>query len=215
MVEYPLEKEGMNMERFTRLSLEEYLNRLSGDDPVPGGGSVAAYVASLAMGLTQMVGRISLKRKMKAGLSPQEQEKETGRRKTIQKIIDSVDKTKKDAFQIVNLDPEVYQHVMAAYGGEPEKLQDALQNAFRLQADLAILIVMARDWNNGMAGLVSGSIKNDLVVSADLLRAAFKGAYHTALINAHYMKKPEQKQRAEKALEELKNRFEEGEASGG
>lgn len=199
------------MEKYTQISLEEYLNRLSSESSVPGGGSVAAYAAALAMGLTQMVGRVSLKRPAKKDLSPDDQKKDQDRRETIQKIINSVEKTKRDAFQIVDLDPDVYQQVMDAYQ-HPEKIDDALQNAFRLQADLAILVVMAKDWNTSMAGLVSGAIKNDLVVSADLLRAAFKGAYHTAMINAHYMKNPEQKRRAEKALEELKVRFEEGEA---
>ncbi len=54
-----------SMEKFTTLSLEKYLNELASEKPVPGGGSVSAYVASLAMGLTQMVARIAIKRKKK------------------------------------------------------------------------------------------------------------------------------------------------------
>ena len=88
-----------------------------------------------------------------------------------------------------------------------KKQEDALQNSFRLQADLAFLIVMAKEWNTHLAHLVSGSIKNDLLVSAGLLKGSFRGACHTAMINAHYMKNKEQKERAEKALEELKTRF--------
>jgi formiminotetrahydrofolate cyclodeaminase len=61
-----------------------------------------------------------------------------------------------------------------------------------------------------MADLVSGSIKNDLLVSASLLQAAFNGAYHTAMINVKYMKAEAHKARAGKALEELKARFEKG-----
>lgn len=197
------------MKKFTDLSLENYLNELSSEKPVPGGGSVSAYVASLAMGLTQMVGRVSLARKKKANLSLDEDKKEEERRATIRKIVDSIEKTKRDAFQVVNLDPQVYQEVMDA-SGNPDKMEDSLQNSFRLQADLAFLIVMARDWNTNMANLVSGSIKNDLLVSAALLEASFKGAYHTAMINAVYMKDPDRKTRAEKALAELKSRFDQG-----
>jgi len=197
------------MKRYTDLTLEQYLDELTSEKPVPGGGSCAAYVASLGMGLVQMVGNVALKRKKKSGLSPEEEEEETKRRETIRKIIDATEKTKRDAFQIVNLDPEVYQAVMEAWG-KAEKQEEALQNSFRLQADLVFLIIMARDWNAVLADHVSGSIKNDLLVSASLLEAAFRSAYHTALINAHYMKDTPQKERAEKALEELKNRFEKG-----
>lgn len=171
------------------------------------GGSASAYVASLAMGLIQMVGRVSLKRKKKNGLTAEEEKKEASRREMIEKIIQSLEKTKRDAFQTVNLDPQVYQEVMDVWG-QPEKLEDALDNSFRLQAELAFLTTMAHEWNRHMAGLVSGSIKNDLIVSAGLLEAAFKGAYHTALINAHYMKNEERKKRSEKALLEVKARFE-------
>lgn len=196
------------MKKFTDLTLESYLNELASEAPVPGGGSVSAYTASMAMGLTQMVGRISLKRKKK-NMTPEEEAKEMERKTTIEKIVTVLEKTKRDAFQIVNLDPQVYQEVMDSYS-DPAKLEDSLQNSFRLQADLAFLIVMAHEWNNAMADLVSGSIKNDLLVSAALLEAAFRGAYHTAMINVVYMKNAERKSHAEKALAELKHRYEKG-----
>ena len=168
---------------------------------------MSAYTAALAMGLMQMVGRIALKRKKKASGNAQEEKKEGERRQTIEKIVNSIEKTKRDAFQIVNLDPSVYQEVIQA-SGSPDKMEDALENSFRLQADLAFLVVMAREWNASLAELVTGSIKNDLIVSAALLEASFRGAYHTAMINVHYMKDPTGKGRSQKALEELKTRFE-------
>ena len=67
------------MKPYIQQTLTEYLDELSSDKPIPGGGSVSAYVASLAMGLTQMVGRISLKRKKKEGLSAEEEKKGDGR----------------------------------------------------------------------------------------------------------------------------------------
>lgn len=197
------------MEKFTQFSLEKYLHALSSDESIPGGGSVSAYVASLAMGLSQMVIRISLKRKQKKDWTAEQIEEDNKRRETLQQILDSLEKAKRDAFQIVNLDPEVYQEVMDSYK-DPEKLEDALQNSFRLQADLAFLIVMAKEWNENIAGLVSGSIKNDLLVSAGMLEGAFKGAYSTANVNVVYMKNEERRKHAEDALSELKTRFKEG-----
>lgn len=197
------------MKKFTDLSLEQYLNELSSAEPVPGGGSVSAYTAALAMGLSQMVACIWLGRKKKAGMSPEEDAKDTANRGTLEKILNSLEKIKRDAFQIVNLDPKIYQEVMEATG-EPAKMEDALQNSFRLQADLAFLVVMAREWNTNLMDIVKGSIKNDLLVSAGLLDAAYHGAYHTAMINVQYMKNEERKTRAQKALEELQNRFQKG-----
>jgi len=200
------------MTSFANLSLQSYLDKLSSDAPIPGGGSVSAYVASLAMGLSQMVARITLGRKKKTGLStPDEIKDAEERRETIQKVLDSLEKTKTDAFQIVDLDPKIYQEVMSASGDET-RMEDALNNSFRLQADLALLIVMAREWNAVLASLVKGSIANDLLVAASLYEAAFHGSYHTAMINVKYMKNQGRKQQAEKALSDLKARYEEGSA---
>ncbi len=203
------------MKKYTDLSLEEYLKELSSDAPVPGGGSVSAYAGALGMGLTQMVAKIALKRKPKTDLTPEQKFQDEANRKRMQEIIDSLEKTRQNALQVVSLDPEVYDEVMACYpkGTKPEKLEDALQNAFRLQADLALILIMAKEWNGHMKGLVKGSVANDLIVSDGLLTAAFEGAFHTAHINVVYMKNQERKEHAEKALRELRSRFEQGKGS--
>ncbi|HOG23108.1 MAG TPA: cyclodeaminase/cyclohydrolase family protein [Candidatus Omnitrophota bacterium] len=200
---------------YDKLSLSEYLAKLSSDSPVPGGGSVSAYVASLGMGLTQMVARIALNRKPKAGATPEQKFQHEANRKRMEEIISSLEKAKAQALQVVSLDPQVYDEVMACYreNAQPEKLEDALEHAFRLQADLALIIEMAREWNTHMKGLVQGAIANDLVVSERLLAAAFEGAYHTARINVVYMKNQERKARAEQALEELNRRYQQGRES--
>jgi formiminotetrahydrofolate cyclodeaminase len=200
------------MKKYTELSLETYLEKLASDAPVPGGGSVSAYAGALGMGLTQMVARIALKRKPKAGLTAEQKFQDDANRKRMEEIVASLEKTRADAMQVVDLDPKVYDEVMACYkdGVAPEKLEDALQNAFRLQADLALILVMAREWNMHMKTLVKGAVANDLIVSDGLLAAAFEGAFHTAHINVVYMKKPERKEHAEKALAELRSRFTKG-----
>ncbi len=200
------------MKKYTDLSLEVYLKELASDAPVPGGGSVSAYAGALGMGLTQMVARIALKRKPKADLAPEQKFQDEANRKRMQEIIDSLEKTKADALQVVSLDPQVYDEVMACYkdAGGAGKLEDALENAFRLQADLALILVMAKEWNAHMKTLVKGAVANDLIVSDGLLAAAFEGAFHTAHINVVYMKNQERKARAEKALEELRSRFTKG-----
>jgi formiminotetrahydrofolate cyclodeaminase len=198
------------MKNYTDLGLKTYLEKLSSDEPVPGGGSVSAYVASLGMGLTQMVARIAMKRKPKAGATPEQKFQAEANKKRMEEIVSSLEKTKEQSLQIVSLDPKVYDEVMDCYrsGAAPEKLEDALENAFRLQADLALIIVMAKEWNAHMKEIVKGAVANDLIVSDQLLGAAFEGAYHTAYINTVYMKNPERKSRADNALMELRNRYE-------
>jgi formiminotetrahydrofolate cyclodeaminase len=200
------------MEKYTDLSLETYLEKLASDAPVPGGGSVSAYTGALGMALTQMVARIALRRKPKADLAPEQKFQDEANRQRMREIVNSLEKTRKDALQVVSLDPKVYDEVMACYreGAGPEKLEDALQNAFRLQADLALILVMAKEWNEHMKTLVKGAVANDLIVSNGLLTAAFEGAFHTAQINVVYMKNKERKERAEKALAELRGRFTKG-----
>ncbi len=198
------------MPSFADTTLRNYLDQLASDAPVPGGGSVSAYVAALAIGLSQMVARITLARKPKAGLSAEDQKKEAEKRAALEKILGLLEKVKKDALEIVDIDPKIYQEVMAAWGGAPEKMEDALNNSFRLQADLALLVVMAREWNQTLADLVAGSIKNDLLVAASLYLASFQGAWHTAMINVKYMQDAQHKSQAEKALGDLKKRFDAG-----
>lgn len=198
------------MKNYTDLSLKKYLELLASDAPVPGGGSVSAYAGALGMGLTQMVARIALKRKPKADLTPEQKFQDEANRKRMEEIIQSLEKTKEEALQVVSLDPKVYDDVMACYkeGAKPEKIEDALQNAFRLQADLALILVMAKEWNAHLKGMIKGAVANDLIVSDNLLAAAFEGAYHTAHINVVYMKDAGHKARAEQALAELRKRYE-------
>ncbi len=197
------------MKAFTQLAISDYLQALSSAEPIPGGGSVSAYVASLAMGLTQMVGGISLKRKRKEGLSADVAAQEEERREKIQKVITSVEELKQAALQVVDLDPVAFEEVNRSYG-QPEKMEEALWKAFKMQADLAALILKAAALNDALMTLVSGSIKNDLLVSRSLSRAAFEGAYDTAHINVVYMKQPEAKLKAEHMLADYQAEFSKG-----
>jgi len=190
------------MKDYSALSLQQYLNELSSDAPIPGGGSVSAYSAALGLGLIQMVARITLKRKIKPDLSAEERAEEEKKRASLQAIIEQVEIVKKQAMEAVSSDPVVYDEVMAGYA---KKVTDAemdtlLLRAFQMQADLAKKIAQALDLNGKLAGLVKGAIKNDLIVAQHLLKAAFQGAYHTAHINVVYLKDADRKNKAEEAL---------------
>jgi len=192
------------VKKYTSLSLSRYLAELSAKKPIPGGGSASAYVACLGMGLAEMVAGIGLN-------------KATPESKTIlEKTIQLLRKARKDALQVVDLDPQVYSTVIKSYQqakkiSDPVKkaqvVEEALENSFRLQADLAFLISMAKKTAESLEGLVKGSIQNDLRLSLRFLSAAFFGAYETARINVVYLRNPEKKNQAEQALAELKKQF--------
>lgn len=191
--------------KYTSLSLTRYLAELSSNKPIPGGGSVSAYVASLGMGLAEMAAQIGLKKVASEG------------KPEVQKAIKLLRKAKKDALQVVDLDPKVYQAVMKAYtkarniedaAKKNRMIDEALENSFRLQADLALLVSLARRATESLLNCIKGSIQNDLKVSLAILEAAFQGAYDTARINVVYLKDPKKKRRAEQALKELKKQFE-------
>jgi len=192
------------MKKFTSLSLSRYLKELCSKKPIPGGGSASAYVAALGMGLAEMVAGIGIAKL------------DSGSQASLRKAMRVLAKARKDALQAVDLDPQVYQAVLKSYKkakgiqNEEKKnrlIDEALENSFRLQADLALLIIVAKESARSFEG-IRGSIKNDLKVSAALLNAAFQGAYDTARINVVYLKDAQKKSRAEQALEELKRRFE-------
>ena len=193
------------MKKFTSLSLSRYLTELCSKKPVPGGGSASAYVAALGIGLAEMVAGI--------GIAKLDSVSQASLRKAMRVLA----KARKDALEVVDLDPKVYQLVLKSYqkakgpGNEEKKnrlIDEALENSFRLQADLALLVIVAQENIRFFEGMIRGSIKNDLKVSVALLTAAFQGAYDTARINVVYLKDAQKKSRAEQALQELKRRFE-------
>lgn len=189
---------------YSDLTLKKYISELSSDKPIPGGGGTSALVASLGISLEIMVARISLKKQ------------EGERQKNLEEMIKQLEKLRDDAEQVIDLDPKVYQEVMSSYGAlkgakdqkqAEEEIERSLSNSFRLQADLALLIVMAKQFLNTVDSFAKGSIRNDLIVSSAFLDGAFKGAVATARINVVYMKNPKQKEHSEEALKKLEERY--------
>lgn len=182
------------------LSIKKYLAELSSEQPTPGGGGTSALAAALGIALETMVARISLKKQ------------EGERKKQLEGNILQLEKLQKEAEEIIDLDPKVYQEVMNSYDAakkvkdpkDGEKVvETALNNSFRLQADLALLITMAKQMLNAIGSFAKGSIRNDLIVSSGFLDGAFKGALATARINVEYMKDAAEKEKATKTLKQL------------
>lgn len=189
---------------FIKRSIKNYLNELSSDRPVPGGGGTSALVAALGISLALMVARISLKRL------------DRRKRKSLTRAVKLLEHLRRNAEQTIDLDPKVYGQVMAAYKRlkgtrNPQtakaNIEAALANSFRLQADLALLIAMTKQLLNMVGSFAKGSIRNDLIVSSGLLDGAFRGAIATARINVVYMKEGKHRRHFEQALKKVDERY--------
>lgn len=200
------------MDLYQNQSLKQYLSELSSEKSVPGGGSASAYVAALAIGLSQMVIRVTLKRKPKLDESEEQIKADKKKRESLTSILDTLEDLKTKASQIVDEDPKVYDEVMSSYK-DPAKMESALWKSFQLQADLAQKIVLAAELNSNLQEMIQGSIKNDLIVSEALLQGAFTGAHSTANINVVYMKNESNRSEAAERLKGLKERFQRGVSS--
>lgn len=185
-------------------SIKNYLNELASDQPIPGGGGTSALVAAFGIALELMVARISLKRLEKPA------------QKKLNQTIKLLERLRREAEETVDLDPKVYADVMKSYkrlktSGKSRKAQvdveSAIANSFRLQAELALLILMAKELLKSVETFSKGSIRNDLIVSSGLLDGAFRGACATARINVVYMKQGKQRRHFERALVKVEQKY--------
>jgi formiminotetrahydrofolate cyclodeaminase len=189
---------------YLKNSIQDYLNQLSSEQPIPGGGGTSALVAALGISLILMVARISLKKA----------DKRTQKR--LSRSIEFLEKLRRDAEEAIDLDPKIYEEVMSAYKRAKQasdrtkaqnEIETSLANSFRLQADLSLLSVMAKDILTTVGAIAKGSIRNDLIVASGLLDGAFQGAVATARINVVYMKDGKQKKHFENALKKLDQKY--------
>lgn len=202
------------MKNYTDKSINEYVAELAGGEPVPGGGSAAAVVLSLALALSQMVSEITLRKIQKAK-----------DKKTIKGILKLIKESRKESLELVNIDVRVYKKVIKAYAdlkeAKSEKKKKAasksanieFENSFRSQISLCTLAVAAKAQNARLKKLVTGAIANDLSVSSEFVTAAFKSASKTAAINIDCMKDAGRAERCRKLLKKMKTRFKQGEIS--
>jgi len=184
--------------------MKRYLDRLASDAPVPGGGGTSALVGALAIALVLMVARIAAKKLQRRS------------RKQTQRLIQLLERLRRDVEQAIDLDPKVYRQVIQSYrrlkGARDRRraqaeVETALANSFRLQADLALLLTMAREILAQVGPIAKGSIRNDLVVASGLLDGAFQGAQATARINAVSIKSTKRRRHFERALAKVEQRY--------
>ncbi|MGD8720712.1 MAG: cyclodeaminase/cyclohydrolase family protein, partial [Desulfobacterales bacterium] len=108
---------------YADLSIKEYLKQTASAAPVPGGGSVAALSASLAVALAGMVAGLTVGRK---GFEAVEQEM----KETAAAAADLLNRCVED----IDRDPDAYRQVLAAYRLPKDSAADKAARSRAIQA---------------------------------------------------------------------------------
>ncbi len=164
------------------LTLDEFVKKLAGDSPTPGGGSAAALAGGLGAALCSMVARLTLGR-----------EKYRDVWEEMECIRDAADKDSRRLLELMESDTEAYNQVMAAFNLPKEdrdqkivrrhaiqraNLQAALvpMETLRTVADLVELVGEALDKGNP-------NCISDARVAAQLICASAMGSAYNVRIN--------------------------------
>ena len=171
------------------LKIAEFLEILSSAEPVPGGGSAAAFNAALAASLTEMVANLTIGRK--EFQSVEEEMKKIGKtaadmRKKLQNDIDN--------------DAKAYQEVLAAFklpkntDGEKEHrsqvIQEAFKNAARVPMEVAGDALKIMDLAHRVVTRGNKNAVTDGAVAALAARTAALAALYNVKINLGSIKDP-------------------------
>lgn len=159
------------MKKFKNTTLKDYLGILSKKEPVPGGGSAAAYSAALAVGLISMVGAYS-----KGKGQPKRIEAKIARICEQSKLI------REQLLDLVDLDAQAYLNVVKAKNKSKKEKQQANKKAQKIPLEVCRLTLKAVDLIPYLVIHGNKYLISDLSVAGEMLLAAHRSAavlYHS------------------------------------
>ena len=175
------------MSDLTKLSCQEFLEKLASNAPTPGGGGGAAMAGALAVALTSMVGNLTVGK-----------EKFAQHEAEVHKLLAKADALRLELLNLVNADAEVFNSFMTCYrlpkATEEEKQarNQAIQKAAKEAAEVPLKIAEACLKIMKLAGRIAiignpGAI-TDAAVSAIMARAALRSAVYNVVVNLKLIK---------------------------
>lgn len=194
----------------TELTVKDFLDKVSGSDPVPGGGSVSALCGALAAALGTMVTRLTI------GKKGYEENNET-----LQQAQDITIRSMQELIELIDKDAEAYRQVFACFqlpkATDEEKatrsaaIQQATKHATLIPFEVAkkALIVMSFIVNIAKEG--NRNAITDACVAMMTARTAILGALLNVRINLSSLKDKafvDEMQRSADSLEESTHRIE-------
>ena len=176
--------------RLAAMSLATFASEVASDKPVPGGGSVSAYSASLAASLLSMVARLTLKRP--------EYEKDWAQ---VKQVLTESEKLQRRLLSLVDRDSESFSALMKAYRLPKEseqekkarleqiqsKLREASEVPLETAQDAAAVLTLGKQ----LARYATLNALSDLQTALSLAQAGLAGAAANVAINVPGIKEAE------------------------
>ena len=151
---------------FKNRTLQEYLDRLSAREPVPGGGSAAALTGALAAGLISMVANYSVNRKTNTKAV----------QLRLERILQSSETIRRRLLVLTSLDSEAYLKLSAARTLDKKAQSKAAKQALAVPQEVCKLCHKAILLTPVLADKGNPYLLSDVEVAIELLTAAFSGA---------------------------------------
>jgi formiminotetrahydrofolate cyclodeaminase len=159
---------------FKDKTLQEYLDRLSRREPVPGGGSAAALTAAMAVGLISMAANYSIGRKSNTPAVE----------KRLAKILTHSESIRLRLLELTSLDSEAYLSVCAARSLDKKAQAQAARVACAVPQEICKLCYKAVQLTPYLAKKGNPYLLSDLEVALELLMSAFNSARIMVRINS-------------------------------
>ena len=168
-------------------SMKEFAGDLGAKKAMPGGGSAAAYAATMANSLAMMVANFTLGKKKYADYE-----------EDIVRILDRAQKMSEDVMSLVDKDIEAFLPLSNCYkmqaNTEEEKkakaleMEKCLRGAAMVPMEILDISKDILDLHEEL--LIKGSVMllSDVGVGAEMVRVAAKSAYININVNTKYMK---------------------------
>lgn len=187
-------------------SCKDFVNVLSSEEPVPGGGGAAALVGAIGMALGNMVGNLTVGKKKYKDVEAE-----------VEEIMEKAQKLQKDLLDMVDGDAEVFKGVSKVYkmpkntSEEKEKRAETMEAALKNACSVPLEIMKtARDAIKLQARLSeigSAMAISDVGVGVLCLKSALLSGRLNVIINLNGIKDDEF---VKKTSDEMENVLEEG-----
>lgn len=162
-------------------TIKEFISILKSDKPAPGGGSVAAVVTSMAISLTLMATRISIKRKSFNNY-------DDNIKNNINQKIDKLEELLNISYNLADKDIATFSNYMnISKTKDSNKIEEATKKCFAVPYELSNLCLGCAKEIFYLKPYIVDSIISDLNMSLVLLSSCLESCLINMKINLKYL----------------------------